>query len=189
MTWQIPYVLIAGTRKYALKYADKIYLESSFLRHISRCLLAGYSGRCIRPVLLDPLDLHHPQGPLPARGQGRGPPGCHDKVGYIFTSLIFLNKIFSALTTRRTKGDMWHTTSGWASHFSFRWASSPKTLFDHFKSPYIPQIRLLLWSFKIQFITQLKVLINREILLCLSSCALSHNSDYFSFRESFNIPV
>ena len=128
MTWQIPYVLIAGTRKYALKYADKIYLESSFLRHISRCLLAGYSGRCIRPVLLDPLDLHHPQGPLPARGQGRGPPGCHDKVGYIFTSLIFLNKIFSALTTRRTKGDMWHTTSGWASHFSFRWDSSPNPL-------------------------------------------------------------
>ena len=41
--------------------------------------VAGHPRRGVRPVLLDPLHLHHPQGPLPPRGEGGGPPALHDE--------------------------------------------------------------------------------------------------------------
>ena len=128
-------------------------------------------------------------GPSPSTWAGTWPTRVSWQGRIFFTSLFFFKIEFFQCSRPGGREEICDILPVGGLHTFLSGEPPLLTLFDHFKSPYIPQIRLLLWSFKIQFITQLKVLINREILLCLSSCALSHNSDYFSFRESFNIPV
>ena len=49
------------------------------MEKLSINFISGHSRRCVRSLLLDPLHLHHPQGALPARGEGRGPPRGDDQ--------------------------------------------------------------------------------------------------------------
>ena len=90
---------------------------------------------------------------------------CYLKKRRTVWTHFFLNRIFSALTTRRTKGDMWHTTSGWASHFSFRWDSSPNPL----------------WSFQISLYST-----NPTLALILQDSV--HNTAQ-SFNKQGGVPI
>ena len=111
------------------------------------CVLPGYSGRCVRPVLLDPLDLHNTPGPLPARGQRRGPPGGHDEVIQDNVNMSVLNKIcFSAHDQEDERRYVtYYQWVGFTLFFQVSPFFSLLKFFDpYFKSPYIPQIRLWL---------------------------------------------
>ena len=39
----------------------------------------GHPGRCVRPVLLDPFDVHDTTCPVTSRGSRRGTSGCDDQ--------------------------------------------------------------------------------------------------------------